>query len=71
MSVRSPTNPNHYFLARWIAPGIVTAKDVIEYDLDSRPVAGERPDQYVERYIHGEIYKARPDVNSVTHAHTL
>jgi HCOMODA/2-hydroxy-3-carboxy-muconic semialdehyde decarboxylase len=69
-SVRSTSNPNHFFLARWIAPGIVTAKDVIEYDLDAKPVAGNRPDQYLERYIHSEIYKARPDVNAVVHAHT-
>lgn len=70
VSIRSPTNPNHYFLARWIAPGIITANDIIEYDLDSKPVAGERKDQYLERYIHGEIYKARPDVNAVVHSHT-
>lgn len=70
VSVRSPTNPNHYFLARWIAPGMVTADSIIEYDLDSKPIAGERPDQYLERYIHGEIYKARPDVNAIVHAHT-
>jgi hypothetical protein len=69
-SVRSTTNPNRFFLARWIAPGMVTAKDVIEYDLEARPVAGNRPDQYLERYIHSEIYKARPDVNAVVHSHT-
>lgn len=69
-SVRSTTNPNRFFLARWIAPAIVTAKDVIEYDMDARPIAGNRPDQYLERYIHSEIYKARPDVNAVVHSHT-
>ena len=70
VSVRSATNPNHYYLSRWVAPGIVTADGIIEYDLDSKPVAGERPDQYLERFIHGEIYKARPDVNAVVHSHT-
>ena len=70
VSVRSPGNPNHFYLSRWIAPGIVTAKDVIEYDLDSKPIAGARRDQYLERYIHSEIYKARPDVNAIVHAHT-
>ena len=70
VSVRSTTNPNHFYLARWIAPAIVTAKDVIEYDMDAKPIAGNRPDQYLERYIHSEIYKARPDVNAVVHAHT-
>src|SRR6516165_4094163 len=57
VSVRSATNPNHYYLSRWVAPGMVTADGVIEYDLDSKPVAGERKDQYLERYIHGEIYR--------------
>ena len=70
VSVRSATNPNHYYLSRWVAPGLVTAAGIIEYDLDSKPVAGERPDQYLERFIHGEIYKARPDVNGVVHSHT-
>ena len=70
VSVRSPTNPNHYYLSRWVAPGMVSAEGVIEYDLDSKPVAGERRDQYLERFLHGEIYKARPDVNAVTHSHT-
>jgi HCOMODA/2-hydroxy-3-carboxy-muconic semialdehyde decarboxylase len=70
VSVRSATNPNHYYLSRWVAPGMVTADGVIEYDLDSKPVAGERKDQYLERYIHGEIYRSRPDVGAVVHAHT-
>lgn len=70
VSVRSPTNPNHFFLARWIAPGMVTARDIIEYDLEGNPVAGERKDQYLEKWIHSEIYKARPDVNAVVHGHT-
>jgi ribulose-5-phosphate 4-epimerase/fuculose-1-phosphate aldolase len=70
VSVRNPGNPNHFFLSRWIAPGMVTAKDVIEYDLDAKPITGNRRDQYLERYIHSEIYKARPDVNAIVHAHT-
>jgi ribulose-5-phosphate 4-epimerase/fuculose-1-phosphate aldolase len=70
VSVRSRGNPNHFYLARWVAPAIVTATDIIEYDMDAKPVAGDRPDQYSERYIHSEIYKARPDVNAMVHAHT-
>ena len=53
-----------------LLPAIVTAKDIIEYDMDAKPINGDRPDQYSERYIHSEIYKARPDVNAVVHAHT-
>ena len=50
VSVRSPGNPNHFYLARWVAPAIVTANDIIEYDMDAKPVAGARTDQYSERY---------------------
>jgi ribulose-5-phosphate 4-epimerase/fuculose-1-phosphate aldolase len=70
VSVRDSRNPSHYFLSRAISAGMVTAADIIEYDLDSRPVAGERSDGYLERFIHGEIYKARPDVMAVIHAHS-
>jgi HCOMODA/2-hydroxy-3-carboxy-muconic semialdehyde decarboxylase len=72
VSVRSRTNPNHYFIAHDVSPGMVTAADVIENDLDSVPVREEQRafPQYSERYIHGEIYKARPDIMAVLHAHT-
>lgn len=70
VSVRNPKDPNHYFIARAVSGGSVTAADIIENDLDSKPVAGPRDDQFQEIYIHGEIYKARPDVMAVVHAHT-
>lgn len=70
VSVRHNRNPNRYLLARSLAPELVTADDLIEYDLDSNPVNLRGRDQYSERYIHGEIYKARPDVNSVVHNHS-
>ena len=69
VSVRSPANPNHYFLARAGAPALVTAADVTEYDLDSKPVTNTSAIGYTERFIHGEIYKARPDVMAVVHCH--
>jgi len=70
VSVRNPANPNHYFLSRSLAPGLVTAADIIEYDLDSNPVGGDDRTGYKERFIHGEIYKARPDVVAVVHDHS-
>ena len=70
VSVRSRTNPNHFYISRYVAPGIVTAADIIENDLDSKPVNGARNDQYQERFLHGEIYKARPDVMAIVHSHT-
>ena len=69
VSMRHPDNPNRYLLSRSRAPELVTPDDFIEYDLDSRPVREPSAPQYSERVIHGEIYKARPDVNSVCHHH--
>jgi ribulose-5-phosphate 4-epimerase/fuculose-1-phosphate aldolase len=69
VSVRSPDNPNHYFLARAGAPALVTAADITEYDLESNPVTDTSVTGYTERFIHGEIYKARPDVLAVVHCH--
>jgi HCOMODA/2-hydroxy-3-carboxy-muconic semialdehyde decarboxylase len=70
VTARSRINPNHYYISRYLAPGDVTASDLIENDLDSNAVAGPRNDQARETYLHGEIYKARPDVMAIVHAHT-
>jgi HCOMODA/2-hydroxy-3-carboxy-muconic semialdehyde decarboxylase len=69
VSVRSLTNPNHFFQSRDLAPGLVTAADILEYDLDGNPVNPKGPPSVKERFIHGLIYKARPDVKSVVHSH--
>jgi ribulose-5-phosphate 4-epimerase/fuculose-1-phosphate aldolase len=69
VSVRSDRHPDRYVLTRLLAPEQVTANDLIEYDLDSRPIHGEGPKPCLERFIHGEIYKARPDVMAVVHSH--
>jgi len=70
VSIRSPDNPNRYFLARSIAPETAQLEDLIEYDLDSNPIDAQGRDSVRERFIHGEIYRARPDVMSVVHNHS-
>jgi ribulose-5-phosphate 4-epimerase/fuculose-1-phosphate aldolase len=70
VSMRHPDNPRRYFLSRSSAPDMVTADGLIEYDLDSRSVRDPGVPQYSERVIHGEIYKARPDVMAVCHHHS-
>ena len=70
ISIRHPTNPNRYLMARAIAPGLVTAADIMEFDLDSNPVDRRGRALFIARFIHGEVYKARPDVNSVIHTHS-
>ena len=69
VSMRHPDNPNRYLLSRSRAPELVTADDFIEYDINSQPLRDPGVGQYSERVIHGEIYKARPEVNSVCHHH--
>jgi HCOMODA/2-hydroxy-3-carboxy-muconic semialdehyde decarboxylase len=70
VSVRHNRDANRYLLSRSLAPALVTAGDIIEYDLDSNPVNAEGRAQYSERFIHGEIYRARPDVQAIVHNHS-
>lgn len=70
VSVRSESDPQRYFMARQVAPELITEDDILEYDLDSRPLMAGAPAGYNERYIHGEIYKVRPDVMAIVHNHS-
>jgi HCOMODA/2-hydroxy-3-carboxy-muconic semialdehyde decarboxylase len=70
VSMRHPTAPERYLMARSIAPALVTPKDIMEYDLDSNPVNANGRSSFLERFIHGEIYKARPDIMAVVHSHS-
>jgi len=70
VSVRSEGDSKRYLLARSIAPELVTADDILEYDLNSNPVEPRGRESVRERFIHGEIYKARSDVNAVVHNHS-
>src|SRR6478752_9493354 len=72
VSVRHDKDPNRYLMSRGLSADLVTAKDIIEFDLDSRPVDTHGlplSGLFTERYIHGEIYKLRPDVMAVVHTH--
>jgi ribulose-5-phosphate 4-epimerase/fuculose-1-phosphate aldolase len=70
VSARHDKNPDRYLIARSIAPESVGAKDILELDLDSKPVGGGNAKMYLERFIHGEIYKSRPGVKAVVHHHS-
>ena len=65
VSARSPTNPNHFLMSRSLAPALVTADDIMEFDLDGNAVDARGRKVFLERFIHAEIYRARPDVMSV------
>ena len=69
ITARSRVNPDRYLMPRAMAPGRVTEADIVELDLDSRPISPNAPRTNGERFIHGEVYKARPDVQCVLHSH--
>jgi ribulose-5-phosphate 4-epimerase/fuculose-1-phosphate aldolase len=70
VSLRHPDRPDRYLLSRSRAPALVEPDDILEFTLDSEPVEPPTVQLYAERVIHGEIYKARPDVIAVCHHHS-
>lgn len=70
VSLRHPDNPERYLMSCAMAPALVTPADIVEYDLDSTPCDGDSRDVFLERFIHGEIYKLRPDIKSIVHSHS-
>lgn len=62
-------SPERFLLSRSLAPELVVHEDILECDLTSEPVVRKDERTYLERFIHGEIYRARPDVNAVVHSH--
>src|SRR5215211_5405325 len=69
VSVRNPANPNRFLMSRSLAPALVRASDIMEYDVDGNAVDAQGRASFLERFIHSEIYKARPDVNAIIHSH--
>jgi HCOMODA/2-hydroxy-3-carboxy-muconic semialdehyde decarboxylase len=70
VSARHDKRPDRFLLARSMAPGLVTAADLMIFDLDGQPTGGDARPPYLERFIHSEIYRARPDVKAVVHSHS-
>jgi ribulose-5-phosphate 4-epimerase/fuculose-1-phosphate aldolase len=68
VSVRSDSDPTRFFMSRSLAPQLVTDADLQEYGPDSEPI-GDARKPYLERFLHGEIYKQRPDVIAIVHSH--
>jgi ribulose-5-phosphate 4-epimerase/fuculose-1-phosphate aldolase len=70
ISARSDKRRGNFIMSRSRAPALVTAADLMELDADSEPLAGDARKGFIERYIHGEIYRTRPDVMAVVHSHS-
>src|SRR5579863_8151249 len=69
VSIRHPDNPNHFLIARSLAPDLVGPEDIVELDLGGQPVGDDARQLYLERFIHAAIFAARPEVMAVVHAH--
>ena len=70
VSARQDAIPNRFWLSQSMAPGLVTADDILEFDLSGEPVDGQGRPTYAERFIHSEIYRRRPDVKAIVHSHS-
>jgi ribulose-5-phosphate 4-epimerase/fuculose-1-phosphate aldolase len=71
VSVRSAKDPNVFIMPCAMPPSLVTSDDLLELDVaNSQPIDPKGRRVNGERYIHGEIYKARPDVMAVIHSHS-
>lgn len=71
VSARHPADPGLFLLSVNRAPGLVRRRDITAYRLDGTAVDPDAPRPYLERFIHAEIYRARPDVMSVVHSHSM
>ncbi len=69
VSIRHPLNPERFLLSRSRSPELVEERDIMEFTLDGKVVGDDRRPPYLERFIHGGLYEARPDVNAVVHSH--
>jgi len=69
-SVRHDKSPEHFLLARNMAPALVRREDIVTFDLDGTALDAGGRRVYLERFIHGEIYRARPDVQAIVHSHS-
>jgi ribulose-5-phosphate 4-epimerase/fuculose-1-phosphate aldolase len=70
VSARSDKRPEHFIMSRSRAPALVGAADLIEWNADSEAATGDKRKGFIERYIHGEIYRAHPEVMAIVHSHS-
>ena len=70
VSMRHPANPKRFLMSRSLAPQFVTAADIMEFDLDCVAIDPRGRNGFIERFLHGEIYRKRPDVMAIAHSHS-
>ena len=70
VSMRHPDAPDRFLMSRALAPALTEPTDIMEFDLDSTACGDDTRKGFLERFIHGEIFRARPDIGSVVHSHS-
>ena len=70
VSMRHPGHPERFLMSRSLAPQMITADDIMEFDLDCNAIDPRGRNGFIERYLHGEIFRKRPDVMAVAHSHS-
>ncbi len=71
ISIRHPHDPGKYLLSRARSPELVEHSDILEFTLDSRIADGKQEKVYLERFIHGALYEANPEIRAVVHSHAV
>jgi ribulose-5-phosphate 4-epimerase/fuculose-1-phosphate aldolase len=69
VSIRHPRDPKRFLLSRSLSPEFVQRRDIMEFDLEGNALGGDKRQPYLERFIHGAVYEARPEIQAVVHAH--
>ena len=70
VSMRHPGHSERFLMSRSLAPQMITADDIMEFDIDSNAVDARGRSGFIERFLHGEIFRARPDVMAIAHSHS-
>ena len=70
VSMRHPDHPRRFLMSRSLAPAMITADDIMEFNLDCEAIDPRGRSGFIERYLHGEIFRARPDVQAIAHSHS-
>ena len=70
VSMRHPGHPERFLMSRSLAPMLTQADDIMEFDLDCNAIEPRGRNGFLERYLHGEIFRARPDVMAIAHSHS-
>ena len=70
VSMRHPHHPERFLMSRSLAPALVTADDIMEFTLECEACEARGRTGFIERFLHGGIYRTRSDVMAIAHGHS-